>query len=108
MYKNIRLNSEIIPCPNPVYRFISFRSTDDDRRRSIITVRSASHLFQGEVRSKRGTSLTFEIIFEVERSARDARKHTYTRLYRENIHTYTRATYIMSPPRAFARCISRG
>ncbi|KYQ51817.1 hypothetical protein ALC60_09017 [Trachymyrmex zeteki] len=49
----------------------SSRSAKDDRRRSIITGRLAGHLFQGEVCSKRGTWLTFEIIFKVERSALD-------------------------------------
>lgn len=82
---------KLFPVPIPFIDSSPSRSADDDRRRSIITGRSASHLFQGEVRSKRGTSLTFEIIFEVERSARDAHTDTHSSLYREitHIHVYT-------------------
>ncbi|KYN02919.1 hypothetical protein ALC62_06206 [Cyphomyrmex costatus] len=69
----------------------SSRSADDDRRRSIITGRLAGHLFQGEVCSKRGTSLTFEIIFKVERSVPDLHTLAY-RVYKADVSHSERTT----------------
>lgn len=98
-YKDIRVDSTIIPCQFRLDRSVSF-TIRDDRRRSIITGRLAGHLFQGELCSKRGTSLTFEIIFKVERSARDL--HTLASIARIHVHTHTGAAYIMSPSRSRA------
>lgn len=85
----------------------SSRSAKDDRRRSIITGRLAGHLFQGEVCSKRGTWLTFEIIFKVERSALDL--HTLASAqYREDRHIHTRNIHNVASSLMHTQYIPRG
>lgn len=104
-YKDIRVDSTIIPCQSRLSIRLLRRSANDDRRRSIITGRLAGHLFQGEACSKRGTSLTFEIIFKVERSARDP--HTLAQ-HREDTHVHTRNIHNVASTLAYTRYIPRG